>query len=122
MSTVTAPTATEIAEVLGRARAHIVRVGFCKKYWWNTRQERDGTPLELCAVDLDGAITTAVHGTPHHLGQDPLTRAAVAAVLGQVDAPSLGAWCEYRGNGRAQAIALLRRTEERLRVIARAAS
>lgn len=111
---ITAPR-TEVADVLAAARAHIVRYGFCKKYLYNTSQARAGCPLDRCEVDLDGAIGVAVHGTPLHLGRDPLTQAATAAVLDRVDAPSLATWCDYRGNGKAQAIALLRAAEERLR-------
>jgi hypothetical protein len=64
---------------------------------------------------LDGAINVAVHGTPLHLGRDPLTQAAVAAVVERIDAPSLATWCDYKGNGKARAINLLRDTEARLR-------
>lgn len=115
MTTTTTPTATEVADVLDRARAHLVRHGFCKHYLFNTTQFRNGTPLNQCAVDLDGAITVAVHGTPRHLGRDPLTRAAVAAVQARISAPSLATWCDYKGNGKQQAIALLRDTADRLR-------
>ncbi|MFE4818544.1 hypothetical protein ACFRFU_19355 [Streptomyces sp. NPDC056704] len=116
MTTATAPTLTEIADYLDKARAHIVRVGFNKKYLFNTRQHRGGIPLDRCAVDLDGAIGVAVHGTPLHLGRDPLTQAVVEAVLARITAPSLAAWCDYKGNGKAQAIDLLRETADRLRI------
>jgi hypothetical protein len=116
MTTTTTPANTEIAEVLDKARAHIVRHGFCKKYrLHNARQASNGMPLPECEVDLDGAICVAVHGTPLHLGRDALTRAAVAAVLARIDAPSLATWCDYRGNGKHQAITLLRDTADRLR-------
>lgn len=110
-----APTLLEIADVLGKARSHIVCFGYCKKYLYNTQQARAGLRVDRCAVDLDGAIGVAVHGTPLHLGRDPLTRAAVEAVEAGMTAPSLAAWCDYKGNGKAQAIALLRDTEARLR-------
>jgi hypothetical protein len=115
VTTATEPTLLEIADVLDKARAHIVRYGFCKKYLYSTQQARAGLRIDRCAVDLDGAINVAVHGTPLHLGRDPLTRAAVEAVLARTDAPSLATWCDYKGNGTARAIALLRDTEERLR-------
>ncbi|WP_329376163.1 DUF6197 family protein [Streptomyces sp. NBC_01483] len=111
----TVPTTLEIADVLGKARAHIVMVGFCKKYLYATQQARAGLRIDRCAVDLDGAINVAVHGTPLHLGRDPLTRAAVEAVVARIAAPSLATWCDYKGNGKAQAITLLRDTEDRLR-------
>ncbi|MFE2563128.1 DUF6197 family protein [Streptomyces mirabilis] len=115
MNIAIAPTLTEIADYLDRARAHIVRVGYCKKYLFNTQQHRGGTPLDRCAVDLDGAIGVAVHGTPLHLGRDPFTRAVVEAVLARITAPSLAAWCDYKGNGKQQALDLLRETAARLR-------
>ncbi|MGW0626488.1 DUF6197 family protein [Streptomyces sp. NPDC002758] len=115
MSIATAPTVAEVADILDKARAHIVRHGFCKKYLYSTQQARAGLRLDRCAADLDGAINVAVHGTPLHLGRDPLTQAAVAAVVARIDAPSLAAWCSYKGNGKAQAITLLRDTADRLR-------
>lgn len=115
MTTTAAPTDIEIADILDKARAHIVRFGFCKKYLYNARQASNGMPLNECEVDLDGALNVAVHGTPLHLGRDPLTRAAVEAVLARIDAPSLATWCDYKGNGKVQAIALLRSTADRLR-------
>lgn len=115
MTTATAPTLTEIADVLDKARAHIVRVGFCKKYLYSTGQFRRGVPLDQCEVDLRGAITVAVHGTPLNLGRDQLTRAAVAAVEARITAPSIAAWCDYKGNGKQQALDLLRATADRLR-------
>ena len=115
MTTTTAPTDTEIADVLDKARAHIVRVGFYKKYLYNANQAARGMPLNECEVDLDGAIGVAVHGTPLHLGRDPLTQAAADAILARIDAPSLATWCDYKGHGKAQAVALLRDTADRHR-------
>lgn len=115
MTTTTAPTDTEIADVLDAARAHIVRVGFCKKYLYNTAQAGKGLPLDRCEVDLIGAINVAVHGTPRHVGGDPLTWAAEQALNARIDAPSVTTWCDYKGNGKHQAIALLRDTADRLR-------
>jgi hypothetical protein len=111
----TAPTDTEIADVLDKARAHIVEVGFCKKYLYSASQANNGLPLERCAVDLVGAINVAVHGTPRHVGGDPLTWAAEKAVEDRIDAPSISTWCDYKGNGKDKAIALLRDTADRLR-------
>lgn len=109
------PTLAEIADVCDKAAAHIIRFGYYRHYLYNTRQARDGVPLDRCEVDLVGAISVAVHGTPLDLGRDPLTRAVEAAVEARMEAPSLSAWCDYRGNGKAKAIALLRTTEVRLR-------
>jgi hypothetical protein len=114
MTTTTTTTATEIADVLDKAHAHIVRVGFCKKYLYSTPQARNGLPLDRCEVDLIGAINVAVHGTPLHL-VTPLTAAVEKAIEARIDAPSLAAWCDYKGNGKQQALDLLRDTADRLR-------
>jgi hypothetical protein len=115
VTTATEPTTAEIADVLDKARAHIVAYGFCKKYLYNTNQARNGTPLERCEVDLVGAINYAVHGTPRHVGGDPLTWAAEQALTARIDAPSITTWCDYKGNGKDQAIRLLRDTAAQLR-------
>lgn len=109
------PTPTEIADMCDKAASHIIRFGFCKHFLYNTRQARDGTPLNQCQTDLSGAIGVAVHGTPLHLGRDPLTRAVENAIEARIEAPSLAAWCDYRGNGKDRAIALLRTTAARFR-------
>jgi hypothetical protein len=113
--TTLAPTDTAIADILDKARAHIIRVGFCKKYLYSATQANNGLPLAKCAVDLVGAINVAVHGTPRHVGGDPLTWAAEQAVAARIDAPSISTWCDYKGNGKEQAITLLRDTADRLR-------
>lgn len=115
MTTTTTPTGTEVADILDKARAHIVAVGFCKKYLYSASQAGNGLPLKQCAVDLVGAINVAVHGTPRHVGGDPLTWAAEKAVEDSIDAPSISTWCDYKGNGKQQAIDLLRDTADRLR-------
>lgn len=114
MTTTTTTTATEIADVLDKARAHIVQFGFCKKYLYSTPQARNGLPLDRCEVDLIGAINVAVHGTPLHL-VTPLTTAVEKAIEARIGAPSLAAWCDYKGNGKQQALDLLRDTADRLR-------
>lgn len=115
MSTTITPTDTEVADVLDKARAHIVRVGFCKKYLYSTSQARNGLPLDRCEVDLIGAINVAVHGTPRHVGGDPLTWAAEQALTARIDAPSIAAWCDYKGNGKTAALDLLADTAASLR-------
>jgi len=112
VTTATEPALTEIADVVDKARAHIVRYGYFKTYLFNTGSR---LPIGQRAVDLRGAITVAVHGTPLNLGRDPLTTAAVAAVEARIGAPSLAAWCDYKGNGKYQALDLLRDTADRLR-------
>lgn len=114
MTTATAPTLTEIANILDKARAHIRQFGFCKKYLYSTPQAANGVAPERCAVDLTGAINVAVHGTPLH-PVTPLTAAVEQAVAARITAPSLAAWCDYKGNGQDKALALLRDTAAQLR-------
>lgn len=113
--TTTALTDTDIAQVLDEAADHIETVGFCKKYLYNTRQAGNGLPLSRCEVDVLGAINYAVHGTPRYAGGDPRVHAAEQALNARIDAPSVAAWCDYRGNGKAKAIDLLRVTADSLR-------
>ena len=115
MTTALAPAATDIAAVLDLAADHITTVGYCKKYLYSVSQAATGLPLDKCAVDLIGAINFAVHGTPRHVGGDPLTFAAEQALTARADAPSLAAWCDYPGNGKTLALALLRDTADHLR-------
>lgn len=111
----TAVTDEEIAVVCDKAADHIDAVGYCKKYLYSVRQAENGLPLSKCEVDVIGAINTAVHGTPRYVGGNPLTHATEKAIEARIDAPSLAAWCDYRGNGKAKAIALLRDTAASLR-------
>ncbi|KOU59906.1 hypothetical protein ADK57_32060 [Streptomyces sp. MMG1533] len=105
-----APTDVEIADVCDKAADHIETVGYCKKYLYSVRQAENGLPLDKCEVDVIGAINVAVHGTPRHVGGNPLTHATEKALEARIDAPSIAAWCDHRGNGKAKAIALLRDT------------
>ncbi|MCX5365864.1 hypothetical protein OG864_45020 [Streptomyces sp. NBC_00124] len=110
-----APTDEEIAAVCDKAADHIDAVGHCKKYLYSVRQAENGLPLDKCEVDVLGAINVAVHGTPRYVGGNPLTRATEMVIEARIDAPSIAAWCDYRGNGKAKAIALLRDTAANLR-------
>lgn len=111
----TAPAAPDVAAVLDLAADHIDAVGYCKKYLYSVSQAESGMPLDQCSVDVIGAINVAVHGTPRHVGGDPLAWAAEKAVAARVDAPSVATWCDYPGNGKDAALALLRDTAESLR-------
>lgn len=108
-------TDTDIAQVLDEAADHIATVGFFKKYLYNTRQAESGLPLGRCEVDVLGAINYAVHGTPRYAGGDPRVHAAEKALNALVNAPSVAAWCDYKGNGKARAIDLLRSAAASLR-------
>lgn len=113
--TTTAPADTTIADVLDKAAEHIETVGYCKKYLYNVRQAANGLPLNQCQVDVIGAINVAVHGTPRHVGGDPLTQLTEQALEARIAAPSVAAWCDYPGNGKDTAINLLRDTAAELR-------
>lgn len=115
LATVTAPPDADIAAVLDLAADHITTVGYNKKYLYSTHQAETGLPLDKCSVDLIGAINVAVHGTPRHVGGDPLTWAAEQALTARIDAPSLAAWCDSPGSGKTTALALLRDTADELR-------
>jgi hypothetical protein len=112
------PTDADVAAVLDLAADHIKTVGYCKKYLYSVRQATGGLALDKCQVDAIGAINVAVHGTPRHVGGDPLTRLAEQAVEARIDAPSLATWCDYPGNGKDAVIALLRDTAASLRGVA----
>lgn len=112
------PTAADVAAVLDLAADHIELVGYCKKYLHSVRQAQNGMALDKCQVDAIGAINVAVHGTPRHVGGDPLTRLAEQAVEARIEAPSLAAWCDYPGNGKDAALELLRDTADALREVA----
>lgn len=62
-----------------------------------------------------GAINYAIHGTPRYTGGNPLVHAAEQALNARITAPSVAAWCDYKGNGKAKAIDLLRVTADSLR-------
>jgi hypothetical protein len=115
MPTPTTLTGADIAAVLDLAADHIDTVGFCKRYLYSIRQADTGLPLDKCQVDVIGAINVAVHGTPRHVGGDPLTRLAERALEARIDAPSLATWCDYPGNNKQAALDLLRDTAASLR-------
>lgn len=111
-------TPVAVHDVLEAAADAIARNGYCKHYLYSTTQASNGVPLKDCAVDILGAINLAVHGTPRYVGGNPLVAAAEAAVRARITAPSVAAWCDLKGNGKAQAIQLLRDTAARLRSVA----
>lgn len=115
MNTTTAPANADIAAVLDLAADHIEAVGFCRRYLYSVRQAQNGLPLDKCEVDVIGAINVAVHGTPRHVGGDPLTWATEKTLEARMDAPSVVAWCDLPGNNKAAAVTLLRDTASSLR-------
>ncbi|QQM45111.1 DUF6197 family protein [Streptomyces liliifuscus] len=118
LTEVSEPTAADVAAVLDLAADHIETVGYCKRYLYSVRQASGGMALDRCQVDVIGAINVAVHGTPRHVGGDPLTRLAEQAVEARIEAPSVATWCDYPGNGKDAALELLRDTADALREVA----
>ncbi|MFD7609658.1 hypothetical protein [Streptomyces sp. NPDC059828] len=108
-------TTRALHDILEDAADAIARNGYCKHYLYSTTQAENGLPLNKCSVDVIGAINIAVHGTPRYVGGDPLVAAAETAIQVRITAPSVAAWCDYKGNGKQQAIALLRDTAAELR-------
>ena len=111
----TAPADADVAAVLDLAADHMETVGYCKRYLYSVSQAASGLALDRCKVDVLGAINVAVHGTPRHVGGDPLTWSAEKAVAERIDAPSVATWCDLPGNNQDAAISLLRATAASLR-------
>lgn len=114
MTTTDTPTREAVADILDKAAAAIHTNGWCRTYLYDTRQHDGGTAIHACRVDILGALNLAATGTPRWPGT-PLTRAAEQALNDRVDAASVVAWCDLKGNGGQQAIALLRETAASLR-------
>lgn len=114
-TTAQAPAAMDVAAVLDLAADHMETVGYCKRYLYSISQAETGLALDQCKVDVLGAINVAVHGTPRHVGGDPLTWAAEQAIASRIDAPSVATWCDLPGNNQDAAIGLLRDAAASLR-------
>ncbi|WP_406325241.1 hypothetical protein [Streptomyces niveus] len=110
----TTTTLVDVAAVCGLAADVIVGNGYCRTFTYDTGQAAAGTAPEFCRVDIAGAINVALHGTPRYvdLAAERTVRTAIEA---RINAPSLAAWSSYPGNGKAQAVRLLRDTAADLR-------
>lgn len=104
-----------VADVCDKAADVIHTNGWFKRYLYDTTQHEGGTAIHICRVDILGAINVAIHGTPRYVGGNHLTATAERAVADRIDAPSVAAWCDLKGNGGQQAITLLRETAASLR-------
>jgi len=102
------------ADVCDKAAKVIETNGYCRHYLYDTKQAAGGTPLAGCRVDLIGAINIALYGTPRY-GGTGLGQAVEQAITDRIDAPSIVNWCDRKGHGKNEAIALLRDTATALR-------
>jgi hypothetical protein len=113
---VEAETARDAIPVLDQTGNVLEANGFHRHFLWDTRQHNAGTPLELCRVDIAGALAIAVHGSPTY-ASTPRVRKVEQLLVDRVPAPSLAAWYSHPGIGQRQAIALVRDTADELRGI-----
>ncbi|MCW7941612.1 hypothetical protein AAW14_06070 [Streptomyces hygroscopicus] len=120
MTTATiAPTDAEIADLCDKAAEIIKANGFNKRYLYDTRQAADGRLVQLCRVDIIGALNIAAHGTPRYAGS-PLVYAAERALEKRIDRASLVVWNDEKGRDADDAIALFKQTAAELRAEAAA--
>lgn len=95
--------------------AEVIEVnGYFRYYLWDTRQAARGTPLDLCRVDVIGALGIALYDSPVYASA-PRVLAVEQFLTEHIDAPSVGAWSSRPGNGRQRALDLLRTTADTLR-------
>jgi hypothetical protein len=114
MTTRTAPTTAEIADLCDKAAAVIAKNGLAKRYLYDTRQADTGLPLDQCRVDIIGALNIAAHGTPRY-GASRIVFAAERALQKRIDRASLVVWVDEKGRDKDDAIVLLKTTAAELR-------
>lgn len=114
MTTTTAPTDVEIAEVCDEAATVIAANGLAKRYLYDTKQAETGLPLEKCRVDIIGALNIAAHGTPRYAASR-IVYAAERVLEKRIDRVSLVVWVDEKGRTADEAITLLRDTAASLR-------
>ncbi|MEV0779238.1 hypothetical protein [Streptomyces sp. NPDC050428] len=110
----TTTTAVDVAAVCDLAADVIIGNGYCRTFTYDTSQASAGTALEFCRVGIDGAVNIALQGTPRYVDLTA-ERTVRTAIEARITAPSLAAWCSYRGNSKTQAVRLLRDTAADLR-------
>jgi hypothetical protein len=114
MTTHTAPTTAEIADLCDKVAAVIDRNGHCKRDLYDHKQAA-GTKPENCRVDIIGALNIAAHGTPVYTGRDLRVWAAEQAILSRIPEAAIVSWNDARGRGKREAAKLLRDTAASLR-------
>lgn len=112
--TTTAPTRTDLAELIDQAAAVIAANGLAKRYLYDTRQAANGTPVEHCRVDIIGALNVAAHGTPRY-ASSPLVHAAERALEKHIEHASIVSWNDEKGRHADDAIVLLKTVAAQLR-------
>ena len=107
MSTLTAPTDAETADLCDKAADVIDTNGHCKRYLYDTKQAA-GTKPANCRVDIIGALNIAAHGTPVYTGRDLRVWTAEQAILAGIPEAAIVTWNDARGHGKREAVKLLR--------------
>lgn len=114
MTTLTAPTRAELADLCDNAAAIIRSNGHHQRYLYNIKQAQSGLPLDQCSVDILGALNIAAHGTPRYAGS-PLVFAAEQVLQQRIDRAALVVWNDEQGRTKNDAINLLTNTANDLR-------
>ncbi|WP_405888798.1 hypothetical protein OG762_36520 [Streptomyces sp. NBC_01136] len=113
MSTTTAPTPTEVADLLAKAEAHLERVGHHKGWLYDETKADAGealTDVPVCAV---GAVLAAAYGEPRYPSAYPqhsdLVDAAITALTTTVGQP-IHVWSDAKGRQKRQVAKAFRDT------------
>lgn len=118
MSATTAPSKTEIADVIDKAAEIIDRNGHHQGYLYDETKADGGLLLQACPVDTVGAINIAVFGKPRWPAEDHpdclLAQAAVEALQKTIGKPIVG-WNDETERTQDDVITSLWETSERLR-------
>lgn len=115
MTTVTAPTDIEVADLCDKAEDVVDTNGHCKRDLYDHKQVAGGTKPEHCRVDIIGALNIAAHGTPVYTGRDLRVWAAEQAILARIDEAAIVTWNDAKGRGKREAAKLLRDAAASLR-------
>ncbi|WP_420032309.1 DUF6197 family protein [Streptomyces sp. cg28] len=120
MSTILAPTRSEIATVIEKAADVIRTNGLHKGYLYDEQQAEAGTALEQCPVCLIGAINIAVYQVPRWPVEEknlsPLAQEAVAA-LEKTIGEAVPGWNDDPARTKDDVITALTDTVNRLREV-----
>ncbi len=114
MTTLTEPTAAEVADLCDKAADVIDKNGHCKRDLYDHKQAA-GIKPENCRVDIIGALNIAAHGTPVYNGRSLLVWRAEEAILARISDAAIVTWNDARGHGKREAAKLLRDTAASLR-------
>lgn len=115
MTTLTEPTTTEVADLLGKAADVIDTNGHCRRDLYDHRQAAAGTQPANCRVDIIGALNIAAHGVPVYDGRSVLVWRAEEAILARIPDPAIVTWNDAKGRNKTQVAKLLRDTAASVR-------